>query len=56
MLAKQGFKIYLLDEFKTSSLCPSCLSGELEKFKNVQNPKPFQREKQPIVTCHGPLR
>ncbi|ORE05770.1 hypothetical protein BCV72DRAFT_336368 [Rhizopus microsporus var. microsporus] len=33
MLAKQGFKIYFLDEFKTSSLCPSCLSGKLESSK-----------------------
>ncbi|ORE09603.1 hypothetical protein BCV72DRAFT_260721 [Rhizopus microsporus var. microsporus] len=33
VLAKQGFKICLLDECKTSSFCPSCLSGELGKFK-----------------------
>ncbi|PHZ09425.1 uncharacterized protein RHIMIDRAFT_299849 [Rhizopus microsporus ATCC 52813] len=56
MLAKQGFKICLLDECKISSLFPSCLSGKLEKFKKVQNSRPFQREKQPTVTCHGTLR
>ncbi|PHZ07175.1 uncharacterized protein RHIMIDRAFT_307163 [Rhizopus microsporus ATCC 52813] len=36
MLAKQGFKIYLLDECKTSSLCPTCLSGELESSKKFK--------------------
>ncbi|ORE04259.1 hypothetical protein BCV72DRAFT_313290 [Rhizopus microsporus var. microsporus] len=42
MLAKQGFKIYLLDECKTSSLCPTCLSGELEKKQpTVQKPTMF---------------
>ncbi|ORE05960.1 hypothetical protein BCV72DRAFT_242418 [Rhizopus microsporus var. microsporus] len=56
MLAKQGFKLYLLDKFKTSSLCPTCLNGELEKLKNVQNSRSFQREKQLTVTCHGLLR
>ncbi|KAI9270016.1 hypothetical protein EDC94DRAFT_334909 [Helicostylum pulchrum] len=57
MLRKEGFKVYLLDEFKTSSLCPSCKDGTtLEKFKEVKNPKPFRRTRNPTVTCHGLLR
>ncbi|PHZ13047.1 uncharacterized protein RHIMIDRAFT_306090 [Rhizopus microsporus ATCC 52813] len=56
MLAQQGSKMCLLDECKASSLCPSCLRGELEKFKKVQNLRLFQSEKQPAVTCHGLLR
>ncbi|KAG1560453.1 hypothetical protein G6F49_002680 [Rhizopus delemar] len=56
MLAKEGFQVYLLDEFRTFSLCPSCQNGELETFKKVQNPRPYQREKYPVVDRHGLLR
>ncbi|EIE88387.1 hypothetical protein RO3G_13098 [Rhizopus delemar RA 99-880] len=56
MLAKEGFQVYLLDEFRTSSLCPSCQNGELETFKKVQNPRPYQREKYSVVDRHGLLR
>ncbi|KAG1056690.1 hypothetical protein G6F43_001445 [Rhizopus delemar] len=56
MLAKEGFQVYLLDEFRTSSLCPSCQNGELETFKKVQNSRPYQREKYPVVDRHGLLR
>ncbi|KAG1323973.1 hypothetical protein G6F62_009359 [Rhizopus arrhizus] len=52
MLAKEGFQVYLLDEFRTSSLYPSCQNGELEMFKKVQNPRPYRREKHPIVDRH----
>ncbi|KAG0788277.1 hypothetical protein G6F22_007055 [Rhizopus arrhizus] len=55
MLAKEGFQMYLLNEFRTSSLCPSCQNGELETFKKVQNPRPYQREKRLIVDRHGLL-
>ena len=56
MLAKEDFQVYLLDEFRTSSLCPFCQNGELETFKKVQNPRPYQREKYPIADRHGLLR
>ncbi|KAG1161797.1 hypothetical protein G6F37_002742 [Rhizopus arrhizus] len=56
MLGKEGFRMYLLDKFRTSSLCPSCQNRELEKFKKVQNPRPYQREKYPIADRHGLLR
>ncbi|KAG1558248.1 hypothetical protein G6F49_004678 [Rhizopus delemar] len=56
MLAKEGFQVYLLDEFRTSSLCPSCQNGELETFKKVQDPRPYQRENYPIADRHGLLR
>ncbi|GAA5803261.1 hypothetical protein HPULCUR_008739, partial [Helicostylum pulchrum] len=53
MLRKEGFKVYFLDEFKTSSLCPSCKDGTtLDKFKEVRNPRPFRRTKNPTVICH----
>ncbi|GAA5799124.1 hypothetical protein HPULCUR_004533 [Helicostylum pulchrum] len=57
MLRKEGFKVYLLDEFKTSSLCPSCKDGAtLEIFKEVKNSRPFRLAKNPTVICHGLLR
>jgi hypothetical protein len=55
MLKKNGFKVYLIDEFKTLSFCPECES-QLEKFKIIENPRPYQREKMPTVECHGLLR
>lgn len=55
-LRKSGFSIYLIDEYKTSTCCPFCFSSNLEKFKEVQNPRPYQREKHPLVKCHGLLR
>ncbi|KAG1462566.1 hypothetical protein G6F55_002892 [Rhizopus delemar] len=56
MLVNEGFQVYLLDQLRASSLCPSCQNGELETFKKVQNPRPYQREKYPIADCHGLLR
>ncbi|GAA5807290.1 hypothetical protein MFLAVUS_000647 [Mucor flavus] len=54
-LKKNGFKLYLIDEYKTSSFCPECESP-LEKFKTIINPRPYQRRKIPTITCHGLLR
>ncbi|OAD79734.1 hypothetical protein PHYBLDRAFT_162792 [Phycomyces blakesleeanus NRRL 1555(-)] len=33
MLAKEGFEVYLIDKFKTSSLWPACQNGEIKSFK-----------------------
>ena len=55
MLKKNGFTVYLIDEFKTSSVCPKC-EGDLENFKFIPNPRPYRRKKQPTVLCHGLLR
>ncbi|KAG0758207.1 hypothetical protein G6F16_010444 [Rhizopus arrhizus] len=56
VLAKEGFQVYFLDGFRTSSLCPSCQNGKLKTFKKVQNPRTYQREKYPITDRHGLLR
>ncbi|KAI7902387.1 uncharacterized protein BX663DRAFT_552310 [Cokeromyces recurvatus] len=53
-LALNDFKVYLVDEFHTSSFCPN-YENRLEKFKLIANPRPFQREKMPTVFCHGLL-
>ncbi|KAI8064812.1 uncharacterized protein B0P05DRAFT_554441 [Gilbertella persicaria] len=55
MLKKAGFTVLLIDEFKTSSYCPTCES-ELETFKTVVNPRPYKRADAPTVECHGLLR
>ncbi|KAI8098342.1 uncharacterized protein B0P05DRAFT_7729 [Gilbertella persicaria] len=55
MLKKAGFTVLLIDEFKTSSYCPTCES-ELETFKTVVNPRPYKKADAPTVECHGLLR
>ncbi|KAG1505783.1 hypothetical protein G6F52_012054 [Rhizopus delemar] len=55
MLKRNGFVVYLINEYKTSSHCPAC-ENELEKFKTVPNPRPYQRKKKPDVLCNGLLR
>ncbi|KAI8047130.1 uncharacterized protein B0P05DRAFT_632638 [Gilbertella persicaria] len=52
MLQKEGFLVHLIDEFKTSSICPVC-KGDVDTFKEVVNPRPFRREKYPTVKRHG---
>ncbi|KAG1138193.1 hypothetical protein G6F37_009653 [Rhizopus arrhizus] len=55
ILKKNGFAVYLINEYKTSSHCPTC-ENELAKFKTVPNPLPYQRKKKPDVLCNGLLR
>ncbi|KAG0891114.1 hypothetical protein G6F34_011942 [Rhizopus arrhizus] len=55
MLKKNGFVVYLINKYKTSSHYPTC-ENELEKFKTVPNPRPYQRKKKPDVLCNGLLR
>ncbi|KAG1038925.1 hypothetical protein G6F43_012612 [Rhizopus delemar] len=45
MLKRNGFVVYLINEYKTSSHCPTC-ENELEKFKTVPNPRPYQKKKE----------
>jgi hypothetical protein len=55
-LRHRGFEVLLLDEFRTSKVCPSCLQPSLKKFKTVINPRTWRRDEYPMVTCHGLLR
>ncbi|KAG1457056.1 hypothetical protein G6F55_006147 [Rhizopus delemar] len=55
MLKKNGFVVYLINEYKTSSHCAT-FENELEKFKIMPNPRPYQRKKKPDVLCNGLLR
>ncbi|KAG1439324.1 hypothetical protein G6F56_012328 [Rhizopus delemar] len=55
MLKKNGFVVYLTDEYKTSIFCPT-YESKLEKFKLVKNPWPYRQKENPTVMCHGLLR
>ncbi|KAJ2793313.1 hypothetical protein H4R20_006575, partial [Coemansia guatemalensis] len=54
MLKRHGFTVYLLDEYRMSSICPVCESS-LENFRWVRNLCPYQCNKSPSVKCHGLL-
>ncbi|KAJ2823975.1 hypothetical protein IWW50_003550 [Coemansia erecta] len=45
MLKRLGFRVYHIDEYKTSTWCPFCKDAELEKFLPVDNPHEHQRPK-----------
>ncbi|KAJ2714405.1 hypothetical protein H4R19_001746 [Coemansia spiralis] len=53
MLRKKGFTVYLIDEFRTSMTCPACGQASLRTFKEVPNPRPWRRARDPTVICHG---
>lgn len=42
LFRRNGFKTYLVDEFRTSCKCSSCEGGSCEKFMMRENPKPFR--------------
>jgi hypothetical protein len=54
LLKKNGFRVYRINEFRTSRFCPC--SDQAQPFLTVDNPRPFQRQKRPRVLCHGLLR
>lgn len=55
MFRKAGFKVFLIDEHKSSCMCNTC-EHRLEKFRIVKNPKPYRRDSQPTITSRGLLR
>ncbi|KAJ1894248.1 hypothetical protein LPJ81_005196, partial [Coemansia sp. IMI 209127] len=55
MLRRMGFEVYLIDEYLTSSICPTCLKKSLTKFKVVPNPRFYRRADTATVLCHGLL-
>lgn len=42
LFKKNGYKTYLVDEFRTSCKCSKCDVGSCEKFMVRKNPKPFR--------------
>jgi hypothetical protein len=48
-----GFKVFLLDEYRTSKICPHCYE-EVSTFKKRFSPRPWKKDS--IITVHGLLR
>ena len=50
-----GYKLYLVDEFRTSCMCSICKdeTGRCGKFQIKENPKPY---KSGNILCHGLLK
>ncbi|PHZ14529.1 uncharacterized protein RHIMIDRAFT_275382, partial [Rhizopus microsporus ATCC 52813] len=42
LLKKHEFQVYLIDEYRTSRCCPTCLNESLHTFRRVPNPRPYQ--------------
>jgi hypothetical protein len=55
-LVRQGFRIFLINEFLSSSTCPSYGHFPVRTFKLVENPRLYRRSTQPVVLRHGLLR
>ena len=56
LFQRAGYKIYLVDEYRTSKTCHKCFESSLEKFRWVRNPKPRSRKKFPWIQSNGLLR
>jgi hypothetical protein len=52
LLRKNGYEVYLVDEYRTSKKCSLC-HGECEKFLERVNPKPYRKGN---ITVYGLLR
>ena len=53
LLRKNKYKVYLVDEFRTSCKCSKCDGGVCEKFMVRENPRP---NKDDMRLVHGLLR
>ena len=42
LFKKNGYKTYLVDEFRTSCKCSKCEGGDCNKFMIRENPKPYK--------------
>ena len=55
LFKRNGMKTFLLDEYKTSSVCPDC-DGDVEKgFKTRPSSRPWRRKDGHIEKVHGLL-
>jgi predicted metal-dependent hydrolase len=51
LLRKQGYKVYLVNEFRTSCMCSAC-EGNCETFRHCKNPRPWKNN---TIIRHGLL-
>jgi transposase len=52
LFRQNGYKVYLVDEFRTSCKCSNCDGGNCEKFMVRKNPKPYKNN---LKLVHGLL-
>ena len=50
LFRQAGYKVFLVDEFRTSCKCSKCGEGNCEKFLTRKNPKPY---KSGNILVHG---
>ena len=50
LFRKQGYGVYLVDEFRTSCRCSGCETGVCSTFRMCDNPKPYREGR---VLRHG---
>ncbi len=53
LFEENGYKVYLVDEFRTSCMCSKCQDGRCEKFMIRKNPKPYRSGN---ILVHGLLK
>lgn len=53
LFRKAGYKVYLVDEFRTSKMCCNCKdeNGICEKFLKINSPRPWKAKEE--ILCHG---
>ena len=52
LFRRNGYKVYLVDEYRTSCKCSNCEDGDCIKFRKVRNPKPKKNNQ---ILSHGAL-
>ena len=52
LFRKTGYKVYLVDEFRTSCRCSSC-EGECKTFRECENPRPWKNNR---IIRHGLIK
>jgi hypothetical protein len=52
LFRESGYKVYLVDEYRTSCMCSKCCEGKCEKFIIRKNPKPYKKAN---ILVHGAL-
>jgi hypothetical protein len=55
LFRENGYKVYLVDEFRTSCMCSKCKinTAKCEKFMIRENPKPYKKGN---ILVHGLLK
>ena len=48
LFRKAGYKVYLVDEFRTSKKCSACEIGVCSKFRWIDNPRPYRDGAYPV--------